>query len=265
MYSQMYYHGRNRIGLRLLAFAIVLFGGIFFLFFASRSNSLVELHGSAVQVSSPTWQSTLGIVFASLSLIGIIIVSLYVTDENFKKIFKDPGNYLYALTPVPAWKKITGWLIPSLVLDGISVALGVLSVLILSVTVTMGESLRSYIANEMDFAITWNILYGIIVLVLFYTLLLSAAAFGSAVSNTVLSLVPLRKLCSVVITIATLFGLSWLNAVLLPFGELNRFGFMFNITLYQPTAWHFISIILLLLAQVLALIIAAAYLMDRRA
>lgn len=266
MFNQMYYHVRNRFGLRLLAFAIVLLGSIFFLIFASNSYSPHNLDSTIVQMQTyVTWQATVGIVFASFSLIGIFIVSIYVTDSNFKKIFKDPGNYLYKLTPISALKKIFGWLIPSLILDGISVGLGILSVLILSVTVTQGESLRSVLANHASFEITWNVLYGIIMLILFYALLLSATVFGYAITNTVLSRVPLRKLCSVIITFAVLFGLSWVNAVLLPFGELNRFGILFNITLYQAVAWHFVLIISLLLVQVLALLFTAAYLMDRRA
>lgn len=267
MFSQLYYNARTRIGLRFAALAIIIFGSVFFLFFASRPTPADQLAaaGEAFAISYVTWAASLGIIFASFGLIGLFIVSVYVTASTHEKLVKSPDNYLFCLTPVPAWKKIMGWLIPSVVFDSISVGIGILSVLILSVTMTQGESLMSFIANQYGFMVQWNVLYGITVVVLLYTLLLSAIHFASAVNNTVLVRVPLRKLISVVVTVLILCALSWSYAVLLPFGELDRFGILFNISLHNAATWHLFVVITLLLAQIAALIAAAAYLMDRRA
>ena len=252
MFNQMYYSAKNRLWMRLLMFAIVVIGGGFFM--------LAAMMGAAY------WVSVLGIVFSAIAMMCMFASSIYVTATNFNSISKEPHSYLELLTPVPTWKKYLGAIIPATFFDVLGFAVGVFMVVMLSVQLG-GESETDIIiaGTQMD---TWVIVIGgVLLLFAYYALLLAIGLFGSTISRTVLVRVPLRKLVSVILTIVTVCALSWTNIVLLPlaeFGEIQRFGPLFNMNIVDATLWNFAAMAAVVTVQWLVLTFAAAFIMDRR-
>jgi len=101
-------------------------------------------------------------------------------------------------------------------------------------------------------------------LVVGYGLLSAAGVLWYAIGNTLFRHVPLRRIMTTIAIVALLFAFSWFSIVMLPFGELHRFGPIFAITISQPAVWHLVLMLLLLFVQSAVLFAWAAYLMDRR-
>jgi len=250
----MYYSVRNRLQLRLIALAVAVLGNMIFLFLISRDDFM-------------EWQAVLGVVFASFAFLGIFVANIIASDSTFKKVLtKEPGNYLTTLAPIPAWKKILGTLIPSVIFDTLAFSIGIIFIVVLSVIGFHGGGIgvRDMWQDIRQAGFNAEILFAIVAILVGYAWLILSGVFGHALSKTVLYRIPLRKLAAVILTVAILLALSWINIVFLPFGEIHRFGLFFTVLIHQATYWHLIVVILLLAVQAAVLLFAAAQLLDRR-
>ena len=248
----MYYSIRNRLHLRLIALAIVVLGNVFFHFLAHR-NDYME------------WQAVLGILFASFAFLGLFIANIIASDSTFKNaLFKEPGSYLMTLTPVPTWKKILGALIPSVIFDMLAFSIGILFIVMMGVGMNEGASLGDFVWEPGAWRPDNHVLFAIAFILVGYAWLILATVFGHSLTKTVLSRVPFRRLIAAVLTIIVVTALSWISIVLLPFGEIYRFGPFFTVMIYQTATWYYVVTILLLIAQAAILLFTAAQLLDRR-
>lgn len=249
MFNQIYYGARHRFLLRIVTLGIVLAGNITFILLAATTNNIMD------------WQAILGIVFASFAFIGVVGVSVYATSSTFKRLFKEPQGYLTALTPTPAWKIILGNLIPSVIFDIISFVVGLSGIIVLSVGAAHGFTGE----DTVNITTHWNnIVFAIAAALALYSLVIVAYVLYNAIIKTVFRRIPLRKLLAAIVTIAIVNILSWVNIVMLPFGELHRHGPFFAIEIIQPAIWHLAAMVLLILAQAAIIFCAAAYLLNRR-
>jgi len=243
MLNQMYYNVKNRLEWRLTALTIMVLGNIFM---------MILMRGA----DTTSWQAGLAMTFAGLSFFGVFIVSIIVTGSNSSDIFKSPKSYLTMLTPVPTWKIHLGWMLPSIVIDIISVGIAVVFIFI------MGTQLTA----DVNYSATLNVLWHVIPIVLvpmYYGLLLSAGVFWEAVTRGVLHNVPMRKFIGGILTILALLALSWSNILLGPLGEVSNVGLMFNVAIHNAEPWHVIPVGLLVFAQAAILFVVAVKLIDR--
>lgn len=252
MFNQIYYSTKNRLWIRMAAFIVMVLGNGFFLL--------------ANRMGAPEWVTILGIVFSSFAMMGIFGLSIYVTGVNFDALLKDQKNYLEMLTPIPAWKKYLGAIIPATVYNVISIGLSIFFIVLLSFGLYEGMNVDVYGVpmNQMTTTDWHNIIFGVLLFAALNMLILAAIMFGSTISRTVLSRVPLRRLVSVALAILAMCVLSWLNIVLLPFGELQRFFVFFNLNIFGISIWQSVAIATLMFVQGLALTVAAAFIADRR-
>jgi len=249
VFNQIYYSTKNRLGIRVIAFVTMVLG-----------NGLFML---ANRMGAPEWVTILGIVFSAFAMMGIFGISIYVTGVNFDALLKDKKNYLEMLTPVPAWKKYLGAIIPATIYNVISVGLGILFIVLLSVG--LGEGMNADVNGIQMNAHDWHmVIFGTLLFAAFNMLILAAVMFGSTISRTVLSRVPLRKFVSVILAILAMCALSWLNIAMLPFGEVERFVVFFNINIINGSIWQSVAIAALMFVQGLVLTVAAAFISDRR-
>jgi len=249
----MVYSIRNRLYVRLITLAIVVLGNIFFLILTNR-NDFME------------WQAILGITFASLAFIGVFVANIIVSDSIFKKaLFKEPGNYLMILTPVPTWKRILGTLIPSVIFDMLAFAISIVFIVILAMSFSESTGVREVWQELRQYQVDVYVLFGIGFIVVGYAWLILTGVFWHSLTKTILSRVPLRKLAGAALTIAVVSALSWISAVLLPFGEINRFGPFFTIFIHEMATWHLVVTLVSLFVQAAILLFSAALLLDRRA
>jgi len=236
--------------MRLIALAVLVIGNLLFFILARTTDNMME------------WQMVLAMIFSSFAFIGIMAVSLIATGTAFNRLLKAPDNYMLMLTPVSSWKKVLGQLIPSMVLDVASFVIGVAFIVLLATSMDSGGANVYWgggigiIPPEAVFAVAMGIVG--------YGLVLASVMFWLTLSNTVLSRVPLRKFIAAITTIVVATVLNWSNMVLIPFGEMHRFGPFFNIQLHSASSWILIVIVLLTLAQAAAFVFATVRLLDRR-
>jgi hypothetical protein len=251
----MYYSLRNRLHLRLTAVGIMLFANLFFIVLSAVNTTVVE------------WQRILGMGISSIAFIGIFIVSMIISESNSKTLFTSPTNYLITLTPVPAWKKILGHTIPSVLVDVASVGISLFLLLIMTVKLdngipgiaSTGEALRE-IFRMADARIVFVFAF----VAAWYGIFCVASALWNTLCNTLLRKIPVRKIVATVAVVLVLFALSWINVVLLPFGdgEINRFGPFFAINIINPVFLQFALYVILF--QGFIILYATSFLMDRR-
>jgi len=236
--------------MRLIALAVLVIGNLLFFVLARTTDNMME------------WQMALAMVFSSFAFIGIIVVSLVATGSAFNGLLKSPDNYLPMLTPVSSWKKVLGQLIPSVVLDIAGFVIGIAFIVLLATSVDPGDA-SIYWGSGIG-RIPPEAVFAVVMGIVGYSLVLAGVMFWLTLSNTVLSRVPLRKLIGAIVTIVVATVLNWSNMILVPFGELFRFGPFFNIQLSTPSLWALVIIVLLTLAQAAAFVFATVRLLDRR-
>ena len=252
MFNQIYYSTKNRLAVRVIAFMVMVLGNGAFLL--------------ATVMGAPEWVTILGIVFSAFALMGIFTISIYVSAVNFDAFLKDKKNYLEMLTPVPAWKKFIGAIIPAATYNVVSIGLSIFFIVLLGLGLGEGTNVDIY-GNSMNVMTSdeWHmVIFGILIFTAFNMLIFAASLFGSTISRTVLSRVPLRKLLSVILAVLAMCALSWLNIVFLPLGEMERFVVFFNINILSTSIWQFVAIAAIMFVQGLALTVAAAFISDRR-
>jgi len=228
---------------------LVIIGGVVFMILTRNDVNAGDSYGVL---------SVLGIVFSSLALVGMLITCALASESTAKLIARPPNNYLLALTPVSAWKKLIGYIIPTVIIDAVSVGISIAFVVLLSI----GAADGAYISD-----VNWFNSYsfvGAAFVLLGYAILLVMGMFYYTLCETVLRNIPGRKIAATVVVLMLLCVLSWVNFIALQFGELQRFGILFSINLIQLEVWHIAVIIVSLVAQALIALSITAYLMDRR-
>jgi len=252
VFNQIYYSTKNRLWVRLTAFLVMLLGNGAFLI--------------ANRMGAPEWVTVLGIVFSAFALMGIFGISIYATFVNFDAILKDKKNYLEMLTPVPAWKKFIGAIIPATVYNVASIGISILFIVLLGLG--LGESVNVDIygapVNQMTTDEWYMVIFGVLIFAAVNMLIMAAVVFGSTISRTILSRVPLRQLLSVILAVLAMCALSWLNIVLLPFGEMERFVVFFNINILSTSIWPLVAMAAIMFVQGLVLAVAAAFISDKK-
>jgi hypothetical protein len=97
-----------------------------------------------------------------------------------------------------------------------------------------------------------------------YAYIFLLVIFGVTLKNTFFSGMRGRSWLALLGTAAAAWVLNILNFVLAPFGTLDRFGFIFNITLHQGLNAGAFVFILVSLIQIAALFIACSTLIEKR-
>ena len=246
IFDQIYYSTKSRLTMRLTALAVVVLGNL--IFFIVPGNTVF---------------ATLAIVFASFGFMGLCAINLFVSFSNLDGIFKAPRSYLTALAPVSSWKLMLGNIIPAVLFDTVGFLIGITGIFLQTTGLvfyfgdmagTMGSPIQSY----------QYFIFAIISGLAFYGLLLTGFLFWRAVSRSILYRYPLRNLLGFVITIAAMTVVSWFNILLIPFGELVGCGPFFSISICHYAGGHMAVMVLSILLQAAALLLAASHIMNRR-
>ena len=245
MFKQLYYSVRMGLTARLIALAVAI--GVNLFYFAL--SALTQNFGVMITA----------IVFSALALGYLVVANMIVTILSLQEIYSEPKGYSLLLAPVPAWKVLLGRIIPAALIDTISIAIGgVLWLVWFSVSlVDMHGVVGQFIGG-------WEMAFIIVAALMGYTVFLCAFCFFRAVSRSVFYRYPLRNLWGFLATlvVAGLLG-SWMNALLIPFGTVFRFGFIIHVSLnFTPFVGFMFALIFLLQAG--ALFWAAAYLTERK-
>ena len=248
MLNQMYYATRNKLLMRIIALIITVVGNVFF---------LILLRGVE---SDYDWRFVLGIMFASFSFIGLMVVNFITSYNTIAWLFNHPRSYLMELIPVAAWKKLLGTLIPTVLMDMASFFIGFGFIMLVTNSVMHAtDDISFWSSIDLSFA------YAMLIIIIGYGYLVAVCILSNAFARTVFAKMPISLLWGVIAALASALVLSWTSVVLLPFGEMHRFGPFFAVEIITSSFVPYALSLVLLVAQGAVFIFVSAYLLDRRA
>jgi hypothetical protein len=161
------------------------------------------------------------VTFSSIFMAGLVVVSVITVARAYNSIFSAPLAYNTLLVPVPRWKIILSRIITIVLFDLVSYVIGIAGIVWQSLILT-GHGLQRGALNE---AGLWLML-GMAA----YLLLLSVIFYVSAV-HSALSCKRLGKVLAFFASWGSLYLLTFLSAVLIPFTGFERYGVLFSISL----------------------------------
>lgn len=250
MKAQFKYALRQELPLRAVAFAAVVllnlvFGSLGYFHFLSRSAMITA------------------VTLSSLALVGIFTVNITADIGTLKSVFGTPDGYLLALTPVKSWRILLARTVSIICEDFISLFAGIFGVVwqsfVLSEWIGFGVDYSSYETGPIT-----DIIAGAGIILLGYTYLVMLIVFGFSLRNSILFGIPGRSLLSVlgVLVVAWVFNLF--NFVLLPFGTVNHWNFIYNIDIPYGFNIGAFAYTLITLVRIAALFIASSVLIERK-
>ena len=241
LFSQIYYGAKNRLHLRVIALLAVIAVNLLLLPLTARGFIMP-------------------VIVSSFLFIYISAANLFVSFSNLNRVFEPPNSYFTVLAPVPSWKILLGNIIPAALFDSIGFAVGIAGIIFNSLNL-IGMTWQDNIGYEIEHI--GSFLYVAASGIAMYSLVLMAFVFWKTVSKSIFFRFPVRGLFGAAAVIAALFVVNWLNSLLIPFGTVNRFWVFFSISVY-PSGLNMFLVTMVTFLQAAVLLIASAYLMDRR-
>lgn len=242
MLDQIKYSARQDLGQRVFALAaVIVMNAVFGILGAAN------IYGGGGKITAVT--------LCSLALCGLFVVAVIADVQSLRGLFSAPAGYAVMLAPVPGRKILLGKIIPIVVMDLVSFAVGIAGVVMQAMILANA----GYDSSRSDLSI-WMVL----VICVGYLMLITAIFFGCALAKSVFFRSRLSGLLGFAGFAAALYVLSWLDISMAAFAPLTRFGPFFNITIYAGLNAATIAYIILGLAKSAVLFVSAAYLIDRR-
>ena len=237
--SSLFYAFRAGASPRLIVFAVILvmnlafiIPGMFGVLPLAALITAVSLSGTAIGVMS---------VFNIIGDISII-----------RHMFYAPGAVLYALTPAPRKKTLLASVISMAVMDFITMAASITSVVILSLklgsrftTMDVWEMMNSY----GEFGIG-HALLSLALMIASYLLVMTLILFCVAVRKSVLYSKPAGGFLTFLLAVGILYAVSVSQLVLAPFATVARFYVFITVTV-GSLGMGLYALLLLIFAAVL--------------
>jgi hypothetical protein len=243
MFAQLKYSSRLFLNQRLFALCATILLNLGF--FALGSAGLL-----------PYGWMVAGEVFSSLAMTGLFVVCIIADVQSISSLFSAPDGYAVALTPVPGWKVILGRVIPMVVFDLISYAVGITGIILQSMLLSdWGGGSYGIVGSET----VLSILLGVIG----YLTLLLLIIFCCAFAKSVLFHLKGRGILGFGAALVLVYAGNWLDMVLAPFANVSRVGAFVSIEIISGSAGS-VAYLCLTLIKAAALFIGASYLYERR-
>jgi hypothetical protein len=204
----------------------------------------------------------------SLSGVGIAVVVLInlVSDiSSMKSILGSPSGYTYALTPVRGGKILFARMLAIIIQDIIMIGISILGCVWLSISLYKLANTR-YIDGEIigdsNYEIVLETFIGGLVGVIQLIYIFVVIVFCFVIKNSLLFRIKGRSILCILCGAGVYWILSLLDFILIPFADVQRFFFVFNILIYDIRGVVIYGIIGLVKTIILFLI--TANLFERR-
>jgi hypothetical protein len=205
----------------------------------------------------PMGWMVVGEVFSSISLTALVVVIIIADVQAVSSLFSPPGGYIDALTPVRGWKIILGRIIPMVILDLISLAIGIVGVVLQASLLTDMGSVEGIGVRSED-------MFSVILVVIGYFMLLLLIVFACAFAKSVLFPLAGRGVLGAAAAIVVVYLFSWLDMILAPFAQISRFGMFFSVEFISGWNAGTIAYLILTLVKAAILLIVSSYLYERK-
>ncbi len=232
---------------------------------ARRWTALIAM--LAVNVLFIVWTAlvprSLALHIVGVSLSGVALCALFIfqilSDASIDRyLFKAPHGYSANLLPVRGWKLLLSRTVAIVAQDVVGLMLAIAGSTYLSLRLGgEGERVFRYFDAE-------AILTGALFFIAGYTLIVLAVAFARVLSASVFFKTKGRGVLSLLVTIAALYALSFLNFLAAPFGYLQSYGTTFLISVDYGMSAGTLAYLIALLAQCAVLFFVSSHIMERK-
>ena len=196
------------------------------------------------------------VALSALALCAVFVVNVIADLGAIRTLFCAPAGYFYALTPQPRWRVLLSRVIFILVWDNVTLYIALAGLLVQTSLLVNASA----IAGEISSSDVWLA----VLLALYYALVLLAVFFAAAIAKGPLFRAPGRGFLGFLVFCAVIYAHSLLNLVLTPLSSASHYGVFTTITIQTGANAGMIGFLILLVAELVALFCATAYLMERK-
>jgi len=247
MKKQFKYAARIGLTQRLTAFGI-----------CAVINAVFGVLG-ALNVYGIAWK-TAGVVFSSLSLSAIVIVSAIAGVMSYMSVYLAPTAYAVLLAPVPRWKILLSRIITIVAFDTVSWCLGLAGIVWQSILLDgVSEKLKT-----VSIAATANDVLEFIGILIGYAFIITLVFFGGAAEKCLFKSRKCGKILQIGVALAALYLLSLSQLILGIFAPVSRKGLFFTVYIGYGLNLPTFAFLTLGLIEIAALTAVSARLIERR-
>jgi len=253
MKAQFKYSFRAGLTGRGPAFAVIILVNLVFIVLG-----LLQMLPIAALITAVSLSGTAIAVMMAFNIVGDVTIA--------RRMFTAPGAYLHALTPAPRKNILLSSIVTMMVMDIVTMALTILSVIILSFNLAsyyIDGNIMEYIRAGADgqFNLLSSTAASIAAMITGYLMFLLLILFCVAMRKSVFYNKPAGGLLSVILAFVIVYVMSLSFLLLAPFGIVSRIGVFFTISVSSVGIFMFA---LLLLLWAAALFMLTSKLMERK-
>jgi len=250
MKAQFKYATRAGMSPRLYAFAVILVMNLAFII-----PGLFGILPLAAQITAVSLSGTAIGVMAVINIIG--------DTSIIRHMFSAPGAVFYALTPAPRKKTLLASMITMFVMDIITMAVTIISVVMLSISlgsrftgINVWEMTTTYGVLEAQ-----NVLLPLALIIATYLLVMTLILFCIAMRKSVFYSKPAGGLLTFLLVLGVLYIISVSPLLLAPFATVSRFYLFFTVSVGFLGMGLYALLLLIFSAVMFAL---TSYLYERK-
>jgi len=250
MKAQFKYAFKSGLGIRGLVFAFVFVMNVIFIALGSIYQLPFAAHVTFLALSG-----TAVAVMLAADIAGDVIM--------IRRTFASQDAYLTALTPVPRWKTLLANVITMMIMDMLTMAFVIVSIVWLSFNFIgndIGQIIRqAAFSNSLYlFYMIWLLL----ALITGYILFIMIVLFCAAMKKSVLFKLPASGLLTFLLTCGCFYAVNLLQLFLIPFSDVQVFGLMIILSPVSLAVYPVLFILTLL--EIAVLFIITSKLIERK-
>ena len=204
----------------------------------------------------------------ALSLCGVSIAVMLAANIGgdvaiTKRMFSSPQSYLHALTPVPRWKTLLTSIVTMAVMDLVTMTIVIFSQVWLALNLA-GEVIWQLvlIAIRSQESSLFYIVWGSLLIIAGYFLIIMIILFCVTVKRSIFFKLPASGFLAFLLACGCFYIVNLFQLLLIPFGDVWRFGVFIFITIESGAAIPVFTLITLL--QAAALFVLTSKLLERK-
>ena len=224
----------------------------------------LELALGIITLTIAPW---LGLRIVAVSLGGVaisVMLAMNIVGDIaiIRRMYGAPSGYLHALTPAPRWQILLASVLSMAVIDIVTMSVVIALEAWLSMLLGgLGDQTLIAVLQLADFATVLDALRGVALIVCGYLLSVMLILFTVTLRRSLLYQVPAGRFLAFLIGCAIFYAYSLLQVVFIPFGVVERIGWLITVTV---SGWMIPLYILYALLGVTGLFVLTAQLMERK-
>jgi len=213
----------------------------------------------------PFAAQVVGVSLSSTAIVVMLVFNVIGDASIINQMFKSPGAVFYSLTPAPRRERLLASVISMLVMDFVTMAVSIFSVVALSIN--LGSrfteiSIWEMIHEGMSYVNYPGVFVLLALCIAAYLYITMLIMFCKAIRKSAFFCVPAGGLLALLVAVGVLYVTNISSFLLAPFGEVSRFYFFFTITIGYLLGTGLFALLLFIFAAIM--FILTSRIMERK-